>query len=373
MGPLLLTGTALLVAPACGRGASPSDSLLACAEPTVDLGAVHEGSVVEHAFAVEALGPVAVTEVGSDCGCSVARLERETADGPEAYALRSVLEAGERLQVIARYDTRGRRGQSVRTIQIATDRGEPLRLSWTADVRPWLVVEPAELAFQRVREGQGAECAFRVRSVTGETMALRATRRALPPMVSLELRPRAADGEGRASEWECVAHLAVDGPLGTFSWPLEVESDVPAPGAEGRPFSIAPPWSVQVVGPVALTSPSLDFGLMEPDEHLRRSVRIECFDADFDWTAPEARLEPLRPDQPFPLARTASVRVLPVPGLEAYDVEVTLDGLDREIAGNFLARLVVETHHPRLPRLEALVRGVRNPGPQGAVAPGGPP
>ena len=372
MGPLALTGTAFLLTLGCGRGEMPQGSLLVCAEPGVDLGTVHEGSVVEHGFTVEARGPVAVSEVRSDCGCSVARLDRETDAGPVPYELGRVLAVGERLLVSARYDTRNRRGLSVRHLSVLTDRGTPLQLSWTADVRPWLVAEPAELAFQRVREGEGAEARFQVRSAAGGAFGLTRTGRALPPFVSLELRPLSGDGK-RAPEWECVARLATDAPRGTFSWPLELESDEPAPGAEGRSYGIAPPWNVQVLGPVALSSSALDFGVMPPDELRRRTVRVECFDPAFVLAAPEARLEPLRPDDPFPLASTSTVRIVPVDGSSAFDVELTLDGLDAGIQGNFLGRLVVETRHPRLPRLEALVRGVRQPAAAGAPAPGGPP
>jgi hypothetical protein len=45
----------------------------------------------------------------------------------------------------------------------------------------------------------------------------------------------------------------------------------------------------------------------------------------------------------------------------SFDIELTLAGLAPAVPANFLARLVVETGHPRLATLEALVRGVRAP------------
>jgi hypothetical protein len=92
---------------------------------------------------------------------------------------------------------------------------------------------------------------------------------------------------------------------------------------------------------------------------LARGVRVDSFDPDFAASAASAHLEPLVPGAALPLERTAQVHARPAG--RSCEIELTLAGLDPEVTGQFIARLVVETGHPDLPRLEALVRGVRAP------------
>jgi len=327
--------------------------------------------VLEHEWKLELAAPLTVTAAHTDCGCTLAQLEvlRPGPVGGEersAYEFGSPLAAGATLVVHARYDTRGRLGPSQRSVTLTHSAGAPRALTLLADVRPWLVCQPERFGFTRLRSGIGAESSFRVTSALGERFRLRATGRALPPAVRVTLRPEDADDSGRALTWTGTAVLGPDTPRGTHSYPLERESDVVIPGSEAaggepRRFTIAPPWDVQIVGPVALSSPSLEFGLVRADETVARTVRLESFDDGFVLDHPSARLEPLHPTDPFPLERTASVRGRPVPEHAAYDFELLLAGLDPAVSGTFVARLVVETGHPDLPRLEALVRGVRAP------------
>src|SRR5262249_745534 len=189
--------------------------------------------------------------------------------GRSAYELGAPLAAGERLFVSARYDTRGRRGPSSRSVTLALADGGHFALTLAADIEPWLAVEPNELPFLRVLEGQGAECAFEVRSVSGEPFALEATHLAMPAWVTLELTPEGPDGSGRARAWRAHGTLGKEAPRGTFAYPLEVASDVVIPGTGAdtvtggaeRRFSAAPAWRLQGVGPVALSSPNPELGL----------------------------------------------------------------------------------------------------------------
>jgi hypothetical protein len=207
-----------------------------------------------------------------------------------------------------------------------------------------------------------------VRTLSGERVRLRATGVALPPWVTLRLSPESPDDTGRAALWHVHVALGPEAPRGTFRYPLEMESDVAIPGpaarepgasGEERRFTIAPAWTLQVVGPVALSTPHLEFGLVHADETVARTVILESFDPAFTPRTATARLEPVKAGDAFPLARTAEVRTRPES--RGCAIEVTLAGLDREVAPAFLGKLVVETGHPALPRLEALVRGVRAP------------
>jgi hypothetical protein len=353
-----------LLVPGCEPGAREHDSgPLAVASPRIDVGRVFEGRILERDWELRVRSPTAVSAAKTDCGCTLARLERAGPAGREPYELGAPLAEGERLCVSVRYDTRGRRGPAERAVTLSLPGGAVLPLTLAADVRPWLVVEPDELAFVRVLEGEGAECAFEVRSETGEPFGLHATGLALASWVSVDLAAEDGDQSGRARLWRARARLGAEAPRGTYSYPLELASDVVIPdsladGAERR-FTIAPAWRLQVVGPVALSTPNLEFGLVRADETVAQSLRLESFDPAFTPDDATARLEPLRSGEPFPLGRTARVHTRPAG--RACDIELVLAGLDREVSGTFLGRLVVETGHPGLPRLEALVRGVRAP------------
>ena len=360
----LRAGLLALLVPGCegearGEGAGP----LVVETPEVDFGRVYEGRVLEHEWECQVHSTSAVKEAKTDCGCTLARLERAGPAGRQPYELGAPLEAGERLFVSLRYDTRGRRGPSPRAVRLSLAGGAGMALTVTADVEPWLVVEPPEIPFERLLEGTGAECSFTVRSTTGAPFHLRPTGLALPPWVTIELRPEDADAGGRARHWLAHASLGPEAPRGTYHYPLELASDEVIPGSPDsgaeRHFSVAPGWRLQIVGPVALSSPNLEFGMVRATETVAQSVRLESFDPAFTPDSATARLEPIKAGEPFPLGRTAQIHLRPAG--RACDIELVLVGLDTEVAGTFLAKLVVETGHPALPRLEALVRGVRAP------------
>ncbi len=364
-----------LLAGGCGRTPSADRPGLATGEPRAEFGTVYEGALLEHEFALEVGRSLAVTGVQSDCGCTVARLEREEPSRLRApYQFGARLAPGDRLFLGARYDTRGKRGDTPRTLTVTTATGERLVLSLSAQVRPRLLAEPDGFGLLRLRAGESAERSFRVRSAEGERFRLEPTRRGLPPMVAVELRGEDADDSGRARSWLATVRVGADLPRGTFSYPIELLSDLPLPGRTGEGqsgsgrFSVSPSLSVQKLGPVALSTPNLAFGVVRADETVARSVRLECFDAGFSLAEPRVRLEPLKPGEPCPLARTASLCAREVPGEKAFDVELLLAGLDDAVAGSFACRLVLETGHPELPRLEALVTGVRAPA--GGAGPG---
>lgn len=332
-------------------------------EPVVDFGQVFEGTLLEHEWGLRLRSGAIVREAKTDCGCTLARLEREGAAGREPYELGAPLSDGDWLHVSLRYDTRGRGGASQRAVTLVTDGGEAVALSLGSDIRPWLTFRPAPMPFSRLLEGTGTEVAFEVQSTSGDPFGLVATRVALPRWVTITLQPEGPGADGRAARWGGVARLGSETPRGTFSYPIELVTDVEIPGSSAagapRTFTISPAWGIQVLGPVALSAPNLEFGLVRGDETVARSVQLESFDPGFEPNAATARLEPLHEGDPFPLVRTARVRTRPAG--RTCEIEVVLEGLDRELTGTFLAKLVVETGHPALPRLDALVRGVRAP------------
>jgi len=364
-------------------GSELSSPALVCERREVDFGVVDQGQILEHEFELEVRADVTVSSAKTDCGCTLPRLERLGGAAPEPYEFGSPLVAGERLRLHVRYDTLGKEGPTSRAVTLACEPEGFFPVHVAADVRPWLEAEPRQFEFVRLLEGQSLELPFRVRSRAGQPFGLSATGRAIPPSVQVELTPEGdtspAAGPVRAAAWRGVVRLTPEVPLGTHGYPIELESDVllagppPGPDLPPRHQAVSPLLSVQIVGPVALSRPSLDFGLVRPELTVSQVLRLDCYEPGFDLKAPSVHLEPLRPEDPFPLGRTATVHVREAPpgppgqargGAvgRSWDLELVLAGLDAEVNGSFLARLVVETGHPRFPRLEALVRGVKGPG-----------
>lgn len=373
--PVPLVATLLLSTFACSEPDAPPavpGQGLACRRPVEDFGTVFEGQVLEHEFEVRLTVPAALDAPRTDCGCTVASLEVARDGGRTTYEPGTPLAADTRLFVGARFDSRGRPGLAQRSVTL-TGAGTPLALTLVADVREYLVAEPRTLAYERFLEGQGAERRFRVTSVDGERFGLRATGRAIPPSVTVTATPAGPDADGRSARWDVLVRLGGDTPVGPHSYPIELESDLAVPGVADRRFAVAPVWSLQVLGPVALSTPSLEFGLVRPDEVVARTVRLESFDPDFTLRDPSATLEAVSwagAPEGFPLGRTAHVTARRAADGRTCDFEVTLDGLDPAVQGTFLAQLLVETGHPDLPRLSAVVRGVRAPDPIGVPGPG---
>lgn len=376
--PVPLVATLLLPTSACAPGPAEPATVttgraLACAAPVRDFGTVFEGQVLEHEFEVRLTAAAALDAPHTDCGCTVASMEVARDGGRTTYEPGTPLPADTRLFVDARFDSRGRPGLAQRSVTL-TGAGTPLALTLLADVQEYLVAEPRTLAYERFLEGQGGERRFHVTSADGEPFGLRATGRAVPPSVTVAATPVEPDAGGRAARWDVLVRMGADTPVGSHSYPIELESDLAVPGVQGRRFAVAPVWSLQVLGPVALSVPSLEFGLVRPDEVVSRSVRLESFDPDFRLRDPTATLEAVSwagAPEGFPLGKTAHVTARTAADGRTCDFEVTLDGLDPAVQGTFLAQLLVETGHPDLPRLSAVVRGVRAPEPSGRRGPAG--
>ena len=66
---------------------------------------------------------------------------------------------------------------------------------------------------------------------------------------------------------------------------------------------------------------------MGGEETVARSIRLTCHDPHFTLTEPELALRPLKGGDPVPLRDTAQFTSRPVPGENAWDVELLLAGL----------------------------------------------
>jgi hypothetical protein len=241
-----------------------------------------------------------------------------------------------------------------------------------ARVEPWLVAAPDRFDLPPLDEEVARELRFEVRSRAGEPFGLEATRLALPPEV--RVMPTARGGAARAAVWDVRVELGPGLPRGMHGWPIELVSDVPVPlaagaeaGAEARRFSVGPMVTVQVVGAIVPSTPSVSFGAVHDGEIVSRSVRFTCTVEGAAFEEPRASLVPAR-DEDRPLERCTEVHVRRAPDANAWDVELVLTGVDPALENTFLGYLVLETSEPRDPRIELPVSGFRV-GPAGASEP----
>jgi len=340
----------------------------------VDFGPTWEGTILRHSFQLEVGSePLRILETETDCGCTLTRLQG--VGGP--YELGEELAPGTPLELDVEVHTRGQRGRTPRKVRLLWQEagGPPRRSELTvhADVRPWLVAEPPPGAPLVTREGRAVEASFVVRQLEGEPFGLRASSKGLPPWVEVRVDPGT-----RSARHEVGVRVTGAAPRGIRGYGVTLQSDRENPAGfvdpgTGEPacFSLLREISVEVRGPVGLRPPSLSFGAVRPGQVVSRTVRVESHDPDFELAEPRAVLAPLKRDEPFYLADSASIRARAA-GEGAWDVEVTLDGLDERIRGNFFARLVIETGHPDLPELEASLMGIAlDPGGAARAAGGG--
>ena len=352
-----------------GPASAGEPPALRCSEPRVDLGTAWEGAVLEHEFVFEAPDEgLRVESVRADCGCTLARLEvagPAGGEGRRSYREGEPVPAGGRLFVQVRYDTRGKRGAAPRAISVyGSFPGGRAELAVSAEVRPWLLSEPDRLELGRVSEKDVLERRLAVTTPTGRPFLLTHDRRGVPDSVALELVPLDPGEDGRATSWSVLARFGPGLPRGAHGYPLYLVSDVENPDAASdgasRHHGVSPMATVQVTGPVSLSPPMLAFGLVRPGETVARTFRVLGHD-DHELAEPAVRLEPIRggtrpaadsEDPGSPLAAAAEISARPVPGENAWDVQVLFEGIGEELSGTVLARVVVETGHPGEAALE---------------------
>jgi hypothetical protein len=354
---------------AAERGAfGAADVALICASPRLEFGTVWEGAHLEGEFelGVEGSEDLVIQAVRTDCGCAAPTLEVVGEGGVRTpYVLADPLPPGTRLLLSVRYDTRGKPGSQPRRVSLYCNQAGGLALfTLLADVRPGLLVDPPSLSAGVISVEEERRVELQVRSATGDRLRLEHRRRAVPEQLQVTLEPIAPDEEGRAERWAVSILLQRGMPKGVHRYPIHLVSDREnpdaTPAADGtRPFfTIIPDLEVEVVGRFRIHPPALDFGVVRSEETVARTLRLTCLDGDFDLGEPRVRLIPLKPDQPFPLGRTAHIQLFPVEGENAWMVQLLLDGLDKDVEQTILARLVIETGHPAEPEIEARVSAI---------------
>ncbi|MCG3138153.1 MAG: hypothetical protein HJJLKODD_02013 [Phycisphaerae bacterium] len=126
----------------------PADAPKLRVEPLEqNLGTIRQGTSTEITYTLfnDGLTPLEIQRVRSDCGCTVATLEKET------------LAPGEQIKLTATFDSSGRSGQQKKQIGIySNDPRQPvIMVSFTAEIEVLFRCQPTRtLAFRHQRRGQ---------------------------------------------------------------------------------------------------------------------------------------------------------------------------------------------------------------------------
>jgi hypothetical protein len=130
------------------ENSSPSELLprLVVPEQVHDFGAVNQGEVVEHKFEIQnkGAGPLKIRKLSPSCGCTAAVLQSDTiAPGASTF-------------ISAKFDTKGFRGDKVKTIRVYTN--DPKQTSTVltiqGKVETDIEVEPGSLNFSDITRGE---------------------------------------------------------------------------------------------------------------------------------------------------------------------------------------------------------------------------
>lgn len=368
---LALAGLALVAS--CSAGEAPAPPLegahLVCPRPSVDLGTVWEGAVLEHTFVFTSAGtePVVVQGSRADCGCTVARLERIAPDGARVpYVDGQPLEPGAELFLVVTYDTTGKVGAGERQVKLFCNEEDGMAgAALVANVERRFVTVPDPPPAARLAVGGSDAVSFEVQGVGEGAFALEHEPRGLPASVAVELTPLPGDrgdpAAARARRWRVDVSFGPETPRGTHSYPIFLRTDLvreDRPQADAR-FSFAPFVIVQVLGRFSAEPASLSFGAVRDDETVSRTVRVTCNDPDFALREPRVELVPLVAERSLAWAEQASLHVRAVPEARAWDVEIVLEGIAPETEDTFLGRLDIHTEHPLEPTVSVNVAGFR--------------
>lgn len=347
-----------------------------------DFGEVVQGDVMDHVFEIynEGEGDLVIHQIRPSCGCTIANTVVLAEDGSKSpYTLGTPVAPGTRMQIEAELNTTGKRQQVPTTVNVyCNDPRQVVPLKLSAFVKPMLQVDPSHLNFPKMTTADTVEGTLVVTSGVVDVFALTLNEEILPEAIRAELVPIEPDAEGRAAKWEVRVAVGPGATKGMLNSQLVLTSDIPMPdnatAHAGHDHAVQAPQNgsgpqthrlmahviASVSGLVAADPHYVSLGLVRPGQVITRTVRIQCHDPEFELSEPKVSVHGFG-GEPFQYADAITTTVRPVPDMNAYDVEVTLDGLPEELSTSFSGVLRFEVGHPTEPTLDVSFSGVCRP------------
>lgn len=342
-----------------------------------DFGLSRQGDLLTHTFRLKSSGeePVIISQASPTCGCTVGEIKTKPPGAEEftPYVLGEPIAPDTEVTVDATLDTTSKSNQTqVRINVYSNDPVGSIGLSLNANVEPFLRATPAFLQLGDIPQGQERTGMIDVRTTRGEKVLLTedTTRRIpVPTGFSYQLEAVNPDEEGRSSHWRVSMRVGPDAVEGAHGYAMTLLTDVPLPVAPAAKTSVANgkqipttyniPTNVnyRVLGIISLNPQYLSLGLVRPGSPVVRNVKLVSQDPEFDLSAVEVTLEGDN-GEPLLWAEHFSTTVKPALGMNAVDIQLSLDGLPDDADGSFRGIMVVKTGHPSKPVEQVRFSGV---------------
>ncbi len=340
---------------------------LFAAAPTLEFGSVYEGAQITHTFELEVGGTedLVVNKIKPGCGCTAAEPIVVRADGTrEPYVIETPLAPGTRLQLDVVFDTQGRRGPQAKSINVyCNDPSGVQRLALIGEVEPFLNAVPNGIRLNRLTPDETRTGEVTLTTRDGNPVRLTVDPDRLPSGLSVEMRPKTPDADGRSSAWTAVVTFGGENLReGPFQFRVPVVSDVENPhvapdsGGDRSWLSYSIWVQAEVLALYQVSPKQMFFGPVAADTAASRSVQI------YDHSETEIAESPA-----FRLVDAAGatltesdgyhVTVAPLANAPGWSVELLVDGLPAG-RGVFEGRIVLETGNPDRPEVEVSFKGV---------------
>lgn len=330
-------------------------------------GKVMQGDVLQWKFMLKSSGEedLVIKQAKPTCGCTVAQVACEQADGAMGpYTFGNPIPPGRKIEIQATLHTQNKRGHASSRINMFTNdpRGQ-VSLGLEAEVDPFFQVNPAVINFNQVSSKDQVTDKATISTTRGERIKLTAVKDNIPAGVKVELNALDADAEGKATRYELVAVVGPGCTEGQLAYSVPIRSDLPIPGADKLPNGQAPCYDTnvtimaRVTGMISYTPQFISLGLIKPGQVKATSIRITSHDPAFK--PGELKCEVQGRDTPaWEYAKCFQTFCRPVPGENAVDVEVRLNGMPETLNGSFSGTLVIKLDHPEKPELKLPITGV---------------
>jgi len=347
---------------------------------THNFGRARQGDLLTHTFKMQSAGtePLIITQASPTCGCTLGEVRVVPAGGttPELYTFGNPIDPGSEVQLEATLDTASKSNDTQVRIQVYSNDGKSATQSLTlkANIEPFIVASPPYVQLGNIRQGDERTARVTFRTTGGEKVLLTedpARQSMRPNGLTIDVTPINPDENGKAAQWQAnfkVDATAKEGPAG-YLLRLNTDIELPTNAKKAEQLKLAGKEvpklyyhcdaniSYNIIGALAVQPLYLSMGLVRPGQPIVRSTRLTAYEADFDLSGVEARLEG-QDGQPLQWAESFKVAVKPVSGSNAVDIELRLDGLPEEADGAFRGMIVIETGHPDKPEVEVRFSGV---------------
>ncbi len=349
-------------------------------------GKVMQGDVLTHKFALKSSGEedLVIKQAKPTCGCTVAQVACEQADGSMGpYTFGNPIPPGRKVEIQATLHTQNKRGHASSRINMFTNdpRGQ-VSLGLEADVDPFFQVNPNVISFNQISSKDTVTDKATISTTRGERVKLTASKDNMPAGVKIELNPLDADAEGKATKYELVATAGPGCMEGQLAYAVPIKSDLAIPGAEKLPNGQFPCYDTtvtimaRVTGMISYTPQFISLGLIKPGQVKATQIRVTSHDPAFKLGELACQIRG-RDTADWEFAKCFQTFTRPVPGENAVDVEVRLNGMPETLNGSFSGTLVIKVNHPEKPELTLPITGVcrggGTPTPAPAPIPGGTP